>query len=236
MTTRECSPSCAAKILATLGPASSRTETIRALFDAGADVFRLNFSHRSQKEHRERYQTLRQLERETGRPSRAAIVPKLEKPAVIDDLEAIVELPAEQVPRTQKRIVRACRKVGKPVIIATQMMESMITSPVPTRAEASDVATAIYDGVDAVMLSAESAAGKYPVEAVRMMDTIIREVESDPHYRTVIKASSTAAVEHTIADAICASLRHTTSLLPIGAVVTYTRSGYTSLRAARERP
>jgi pyruvate kinase len=146
-----------------------------------------------------------------------------------------VELPAEQVPAIQKRIVRACRKAGKPVVVATQMLESMITAPVPTRAEASDVATAVYDGADAVMLSAESAAGRYPREAVAMMDRIITQVEADPYYRTVIDASqSTPSL--TVADAICSSLRQTASLLPVAAMVTYTRSGYTSLRAARERP
>ena len=137
---------------------------------------------------------------------RAGIVAKLEKPAAIECLDAIlaetdavmvargdlgVEMPAEQVPAIQKRIVRACRRLGKPVIVATQMLESMVGAPVPTRAEASDVATAIYDGADAVMLSAESASGKYPVEAVAMMDRIIAQTEADPHYRDAIDASHT---------------------------------------------
>src|SRR5204863_7504828 len=99
--------------------------------------------------------------------------------------------PAEQVPAIQKRIVRACRRAGKPVIVATQMLESMVAAPVPTRAEASDVATAIYDGADAVMLSAESASGQYPVEAVSMMSNIIAQTEADPHYREVVEASHT---------------------------------------------
>src|SRR5207245_8998808 len=98
-----------------------------------------------------------------------------------------VEMPAEQVPAIQKRIVRACRRLGKPVIVATQMLESMIGAPVPTRAEASDVATAIYDGAHAVMLSAESASGSYPVEAVKMMARIITEVESDPHHSELLR-------------------------------------------------
>ena len=147
---------------------------------------------------------------------RAGVLAKLEKPAAIERLDAIValsdavmvargdlgvEMPAEQVPRIQKCIVRACRDAGKPVIVATQMLESMINSPVPTRAEASDVATAIYDGADAVMLSAESASGQYPCEAVAMMDRIIAEVERDPHYRTMIDASHSAP-ETTVADAI----------------------------------
>lgn len=385
-----------AKIVATLGPASSDAETIRALFETGADVFRFNFSHGSHEQHRERHDIVRRIEQETGRPiailldlqgpklrvgrfadgpatlvagnafrldldakpgtakraplphpeifaalkagtdlllddgkirlrvqacgadfadttviaggilserkgvnvpevllpisaltakdradlefglqlgvdwvalsfvqrpedmqelrdivqGRAGVLAKLEKPAAIERLDAIValsdalmvargdlgvEMPAEQVPRIQKRIVRACRDAGKPVIVATQMLESMIGAPVPTRAEASDVATAIYDGADAVMLSAESASGQYPREAVAMMDRIIAEVERDPHYRTVIDASHSAP-QPTVADAICSSLRQTASLVPVAAMVTYTRSGYTSLRAARERP
>ena len=182
--------------------------------------------------------------------TRVAIMAKLEKPAAVQRLEAIiavsdgvmvargdlgVEMPAEQVPAIQKRMVRACRAAGIPVIIATQMLESMITAPVPTRAEASDVATAVYDGADAVMLSAESASGKYPVEAVAMMDRIIAQVECDPYYRTVIDASHGAS-EPTIADAICGSLRQTASLLHVTAIVTFTRSGFTSRRTARERP
>lgn len=385
-----------AKIVATLGPASSDLQTIRRLFDAGADMFRLNFSHGTYAQHRERVDIIRQVERDVGRPiailldlqgpklrigtfangpvelqngaafrldldttpgnanrapmphpeifaalkagtdlllddgkirltvkecgpdfantfvanggrlserkgvnvpsvllplsamtakdradldfgmtlsidwvalsfvqrpedleeahaiikGRAGVLSKLEKPAAIDSLEPIialsdaimvargdlgVELPAEQVPRIQKRIVRACRDAGKPVIIATQMLESMISAPVPTRAEASDVATAVYDGADAVMLSAESASGQFPVEAVTMMDRIIREVEGDAYYRTVIEASHNEP-QASVADAICASLRVTARLLPIAAMVTYTRSGATSLRAARARP
>ena len=146
---------------------------------------------------------------------------KLEKPAAIERLDEIVarsdavmvargdlgvEMPPEQVPTIQRRIVRACREAGKPVIVATQMLESMIEAPTPTRAEASDVATAVYDGADAVMLSAESAAGKYPVEAVRMMDRIIAEVEPDPHYRTATDAALHPP-EATVADVICRSLR-----------------------------
>jgi pyruvate kinase len=385
-----------AKIVATLGPASSDRATIKALFESGADVFRLNFSHGAHADHKERLDLIRSVEQEVGRPiavlldlqgpklrigklangpvalktgasfrldldptpgdvsraplphpeifaalrpgtdllvddgkvrlkvlrcgpdfadtqvvtggtvsdrkgvnvpsvllpisamtskdrsdleygltlgidwvavsfvqrpedlqevqaivrGRAGVLAKLEKPAAIDALEAIVatadaimvargdmgvELPAEQVPRIQKRIVRVCRAAGKPVIVATQMLESMITSPVPTRAEASDVATAVYDGADAVMLSAESASGKYPREAVAMMDSIITEVEADPYYRDAIDASNTAP-QASVADAICLSLRQASSLLPVAAIVTYTRSGYTSLRAARERP
>src|SRR5205823_7966158 len=175
---------------------------------------------------------------------------KLEKPAAINQLEQIVqatdavmvargdlgvEMPAEQVPAIQKRIVRECRRLGKPVIVATQMLESMVGAPVPTRAEASDVASAVYDGADAVMLSAESASGKYPIEAVQMMDRIIWQVESDSHYRDVIEASHTR-VESTVPDAIFCAMRRVAGLLRLAATVAYTSSGYSSLRAARERP
>ena len=385
-----------AKIVATLGPASSDPATIRALFEAGADVFRLNFSHGAHEQHQQRYDAIRAIEADLGRPiailldlqgpklrigtfadgpvqlaagaafrldldptpgdatrapllhpeifaairrgtdlllddgrvrlrveecgdgfantrvvdggalserkgvnvpgvilplsaltdkdrrdlefglrlgvdwvalsfvqrpedlqevraivaGRAAIMSKLEKPAAIERLEDIialsdgvmvargdlgVELPAETVPALQKRIVRACRKTGKPVVVATQMLESMVAAPVPTRAEASDVATAIYDGADAVMLSAESASGRYPLEAVAMMDRIIVQVEGDPHYRLGIDASHVPA-ESTVSDAICCALRRTTGLLPVSTTITYTNSGHTSLRAARERP
>lgn len=184
--------------------------------------------------------------------SRALIVTKLEKPAAVDRLEEVieasdavmvargdlgVELPAEKVPSLQKRIVRACRKKGRPVIVATQMLESMIESPVPTRAEASDVATAIYDGADAVMLSAESAAGKHPVAAVEIMSRIIGQVESDPLYRQFLEASHSANVpgQTDVADAVCCAMRRAVALLQARAVVCFTHSGHTSFRAARER-
>ena len=385
-----------AKIIATLGPASSTEAQIHALFDAGADVFRLNFSHGSQADHAARLVSIRRLERDAGRPiavlldlqgpklrlgtftggraqltagerfrldldpaagdarraplphpeifaavtagtelllddgkirlriescstdhaettvvvggpisdrkgvnvpgailpispltpkdradlefglaqgvdwvalsfvqrpedidearalvgDRAWIMAKLEKPAAIEHLDGIVErvdgimvargdlgveLPPEQVPALQRRIVRACRRAGKPVVVATQMLESMIAAPVPTRAEVSDVATAIYDGVDAVMLSAESASGKYPVEAVTMMNRIIERVEKDTAYRAGLEASHTAA-ESTTADALCCALRRVTALIAPAVTVTYTSSGFTALRAARERP
>ena len=385
-----------ARILATLGPASSSREQIRALADAGADVFRLNFSHGSHEDHAERYRTIREVEQEVGRPigvlmdlqgpklrvgrfaegkvtlaagaafrldldpaagdasranlphpeifaaleagtelllddgklrlrvdafgadfaettvlvggvlsdrkgvnvpgvvlpisplttkdladldfglslgvdwvalsfvqraedlreareiigDRAWIMAKLEKPAAIDQLEPIValadgimvargdlgvELPPQQVPVLQRRIVRASRAAGKPVVVATQMLESMITSPVPTRAEASDVATAIYDGADAVMLSAESASGQYPLEAVGIMHRIICEVEHDPAWRAGLEASHTPAESNT-PDAICCALRRVTGLLGAAATVAYTTSGFSALRASRERP
>lgn len=387
-----------AKIVATLGPASSDKDTVRRLFLAGVDVFRLNFSHGSAADHRARFAILRELEKATGRPigiladlqgpklrvgtfadgpvmlsegaafrldldtapgnttraslphpeifaalipgaelllddgrlrlvvercgaefaetrvvvggklserkgvnvpgvvlpitaltqkdrrdldlalelgadwialsfvqrpqdvaearvligDRAGIVSKLEKPSAVEQLDEIValsdavmvargdlgvELPAERVPAIQKRIVRSCRRLGKPVIVATQMLESMVESPVPTRAEASDVATAIYDGADAVMLSAESASGKHPVEAVAMMNRIIEQVEADPLYRQLIDASHTAARPGgDVAEAVCCAMRRTVTLLQAAAIVCYTSSGHTSLRAARERP
>jgi pyruvate kinase len=146
-----------------------------------------------------------------------------------------VELPAEKVPAIQKRIVRACRRLGKPVIVATQMLESMISAPVPTRAEASDVATAIYDGADAVMLSAESASGKYPVESVTMMNRIIEQTEADPQYREAIDASHTPPAANT-PDAIGWAARSVAGLLDVAAMVAYTSSGSSALRMARERP
>ncbi|NMG77478.1 pyruvate kinase [Aromatoleum diolicum] len=384
------------RILATLGPSSATPERIRALFNAGADVFRLNFSHGSHADHAERLRQIRDIERETGRPigilmdlqgpklrigkladgkvmlhagsrfrldldatpgdatranlphpeifaaleagtelllddgklrlrvdafgadfadttvivggalsdrkgvnvpgvvlpispltpkdladldyglslgvdwvalsfvqrpedireareiigDRAWIMAKLEKPAAIERLDEIValadgvmvargdlgvELPPEQVPMLQKRIVRAARAAGRPVVVATQMLESMIVSPVPTRAEASDVATAIYDGADAVMLSAESASGQYPVEAVTIMDRIITQVEQDPAWRPGLEASHTPAAANT-PEAICCALRRVTALIEPAATVAYSASGFTCLRASRERP
>ena len=384
------------KIVATLGPASSEPEMIRRLFDAGVDVFRLNFSHGTHADHKARYDAIRQIEADVGRPvgilmdlqgpklrlgkmvggkqmleigqkltldlnpepgengrvpllhpeifaaiqpgddlliddgkvrlrvlscnkeqaevqalnagmisdrkgvnvpgailplsaltekdredlafglsigidwialsfvqrpedihelkaivgNQAWVMAKLEKPSAIDSLDAIVaasdgvmvargdlgvELPPEDVPVLQKRIVRACRKVGKPVIVATQMMESMITSPVPTRAEVSDVATAVYDGVDAVMLSAESASGAYPIEAVEMMNRILQSTERDPLQRITMDA--VASDRHSDArDAISAAIRTVAETLPVAATVAYTSSGATTLRVAHERP
>ena len=386
-----------AKIVATLGPSSSSLEAIRRLFEAGADVFRLNFSHGTHEDHKARYRIIRELEQKTGRPvgvlvdlqgpklrvgtfaagrvelaagaafrldldtrapgddtrvslphpevfqalspgvelllddgklrlsveangpdfaqtrvitggplsdrkgvsvvgavlpvsaltekdrrdlafgldlgadwialsfvqrpedldevreivrGRAGVMAKLEKPSAIERLEEIVdrsdavmvargdlgvEMPPEKVPPIQQRILRVCRSAGKPVVVATQMLESMIQTPTPTRAEASDVASAIYHGADAVMLSAESASGQYPVEAVTMMDRIITEVERDPFYRRMIDAAHPEPGS-TISDTICCALRRATGLLSIAAAVTYTSSGYTSLRTARERP
>jgi pyruvate kinase len=181
---------------------------------------------------------------------RAAIMTKVEKPAAVkcfDDILAVsdgimvargdlgVELPVQNVPPIQKRLVRKCREVAKPVIVATQMLESMIESPMPTRAEVSDVATAIYEGSDAIMLSAESAAGDYPVEAVQTMDNVAREVEDDPTYREVIE-SSRRADRQTVADGIVAAAREIAETTDIKAICCYTESGTTALLTARERP
>ncbi|MGF7175706.1 pyruvate kinase [Azospirillum doebereinerae] len=181
---------------------------------------------------------------------RAALMSKLEKPQAIAHLDEIielsdgimvargdlgVELPAEDVPTLQKRIVRESRRAGKPVIVATQMLESMVSAPAPTRAEASDVATAVYDGADAVMLSAETASGDYPIEAVSMMDRIARRVEHDPLYRTIMDAQHPDP-QQTAADAITAAARQVAHTIQAAAIVTYTTSGSTTLRAARERP
>jgi pyruvate kinase len=384
------------KIVATLGPASSSPEAIRALFDAGVDVFRLNLSHGRQSDHHEKHEIIRRIERDTGRPigvmadlqgpklrlgvfaqgkveiatgarfrldldptpgderrapllhpeifaaiqpgtelllddgkvrlrvescgadfaenvaivggwlsdrkgvnvpgvalpisaltdkdradlafaldlgvdwvalsfvqrpqdvaegrelvaGRAGILVKLAKPLAIESLDGIVELadavmvargdlgvemPPEDVPPIQKHIIQACRVAGKPVIVATQMLESMTASPTPTRAEASDVATAIYEGADAVMLSAESASGAYPVEAVEMMNRIICRVERDPLYRALTEAGQLAP-ERTPSDAISKAARQVAQTIGAAAIVSYTTSGATALRAARERP
>lgn len=181
---------------------------------------------------------------------RAGILSKIEKPQAVARLDEIIELsdaimvargdlgvemPLETVPGLQKRIVRACRKSGKPVVVATQMLESMISAAVPTRAEVSDVATAVFEGADAVMLSAESAAGDYPVEAVSMMNSIAENVESDATYDAIIHAQRSEPLP-TGADAISAASRQIAETLDLAAVVCYTASGTTGLRAARERP
>ena len=384
------------KIVATLGPASSGYETIRALFDAGADVFRLNMSHGEHSEISARHEIIRRVERETGRPigiladlqgpkircgefadgpyelevgqkfrfdldttpgdatrvclphaeifaamktgarllindgkvavtvdtfgkdfaectvtvggeisnrkgvnvpdvvlplaalsekdrkdlefvctlgvdwlalsfvqrpedvlearelagDRAAILSKIEKPAAVEAYDEIlkvsdgimvargdlgVELPVWKVPPIQKQLVRGARKAAKPVIVATQMLESMITSPVPTRAEVSDVAAAIYEGADAVMLSAESAAGDFPIEAVTTMNNVAIEVESDPTYRQVIEASRPAA-ERSVADGIVAAAREIAETADIKAICCFSQSGSTVTKVSRERP
>jgi pyruvate kinase len=181
---------------------------------------------------------------------KAAILSKIEKPSAVADLEDViaasdgimvargdlgVEMPVEKVPGIQKRITRLARAAGKPVIVATQMLESMISSPMPTRAEVSDVATAVFDGADAIMLSAESAVGQYPTEAIEMMDKIAVEVEQDPVYEAILYATQT---EHlpTGADAIAAAASAIADTVKLGAIVCYTATGSTVLRVTRERP
>ena len=181
---------------------------------------------------------------------RAAVMAKIEKPQAVHRLDEIleqtdalmvargdlgVEMPLEKVPGVQKMMTRSGRAAGKPVVVATQMLESMITSPVPTRAEVSDVATAIFEGADAVMLSAESAAGQFPVEAVATMNRIAEEVEADLLYRNILNAQR-AEPEATGADAIADAARHIADTLDLAAVICWTSSGSTAMRMARERP
>lgn len=225
-------------------PMGAMTEKDRADLDfalgLGVDWIALSFVQRS-----EDVAEARKIAR-----GRAAIMTKIEKPAAISQLDEIiemsdgimvargdlgVEMPLEQVPGLQKKITRAARQAGKPVVIATQMLESMISSPVPTRAEVSDVATAVYDGADAVMLSAESAVGEFSVEAVKTMDRVAQEVEGDTLYDTMIHAQQTEP-EATGADAISAAARTIADTLNLAAIVCYTSSGATGIRAARERP
>jgi pyruvate kinase len=181
---------------------------------------------------------------------RAGIIAKLEKPSAIDSLDGIlalsdavmvargdlgVELPPENVPTLQKLIIRKSREAGKPVVVATQMLESMIQAPQPTRAEASDVATAVYEGADAVMLSAETAVGAHGPKAVAMMDRIIRRVERDPHFHRLMEFNRIRSTP-TDADAITAAAREVAHTINAAAIVTYTSSGSTTLRASRQRP
>ena len=181
---------------------------------------------------------------------RASVMAKIEKPQAIDRLPEIiemsdalmvargdlgVELPLERVPSLQKQMTRLARRAGKPVVVATQMLESMIQSPVPTRAEVSDVATAVYEGADAIMLSAESAAGKFPVEAVSTMNRIGEEVERAPPYPGVVNAQR-AEPEPTVGDAIADAARQIAETLDLSAIICWTSSGSTALRVARERP
>lgn len=182
---------------------------------------------------------------------RALVLAKIEKPQAITRLDEIVEMsdalmvargdlgvemPLEKVPGLQKRITRLTRRLGKPVVVATQMLESMIVSPVPTRAEVSDVATAVFEGADAVMLSAESAAGQYPVEAVATMNRIAEEVETDLVYRDVIAGQRSAMPQPTGADAIAVAARDVAETLDLKAICAWTSSGSTAFRIARERP
>ncbi|GLZ89189.1 pyruvate kinase [Metapseudomonas resinovorans] len=181
---------------------------------------------------------------------RAFLMAKIEKPSAVVHLEEIarlcdaimvargdlgVEVPAENVPRIQKDIIRTCRQLGRPVVVATQMLESMRFSPAPTRAEVTDVANAVAEGTDAVMLSAETASGDYPLETVQMMSKIIRQVENGPDFQSQLDVSRPQA-EATASDAISCAIRRISSILPVVALVNYTESGSSSLRASRERP
>ena len=181
---------------------------------------------------------------------RAGVISKIEKPSALENIDEIVELsdavmvargdlgvelPPEQVPIAQRKIIRAARAAGRPVIVATHMLESMVDAPTPTRAEASDVATAVYQGADAVMLSAESAVGRHPQSAVAIMDRIIRAVEDDDAYWSSLPRDMTPP-QATTADAIALSARHITDVIGCAALVAYTATGSSAIRVARERP
>ena len=182
--------------------------------------------------------------------NQTGIMAKFEKPMAIKNMNEIlqhcdaamvargdlgVEMPPEEVPIIQKKIVQSCRDFGIPVVVATQMLDSMVESPSPTRAEASDVATAVFDAADCLMLSAETASGKFPVESVKIMDRIIRGVENDNSYRQILE-SKQIKLEETTSDAISSAASQVVKTVLAKAIFTYTRSGATAKRAARERP
>lgn len=213
---------------------------LMAVLDAGVDWIAMSFIQRPA--------DLDEI-REHCR-GRTGIIAKIEKPQavvhlseIIDAADAImvargdlgVEVPLEKVPGIQKQITRGARRAGKPVVVATQMLESMINAPVPTRAEVSDVATAVFEGADAIMLSAESAVGAYPVEAVATMDRIAMEVERDVNYAGIIN-SQRAEPQATGADAIASAVRQIAETLHLAAICCYTGSGTTGMRVSRERP
>jgi pyruvate kinase len=227
----------------TLLPMSAMTPKDRADLDAalalGVDWIALSFVQRPE--------DVAELKKIVA--GRAGVLAKIEKPKALDSLAGIleladalmvargdlgVEMPLERVPGLQKQITRAARKAGKPVVVATQMLESMITAPMPTRAEVSDVATAVFDGADAVMLSAESASGAFPIEAVQTMDRIAMAVEDDPLYDSLILAQR-GTPEKTTPDAIMAAVHEVTETIEARAIVCWTKSGLTAMRAARER-
>jgi pyruvate kinase len=225
-------------------PISALTEKDREdlayALDLGVDYIALSFV-----QHPEDVREAREL---IG--DRAGIISKIEKPSALAQIEEIVdlsdavmvargdlgvELPPEMVPIAQRKIIRAARAAGRPVIVATHMLESMVDAPTPTRAEASDVATAVYQGADAVMLSAESAVGRHPQSAVAIMDRIIRAVEDDEEYWSSLPRDMTPP-QATTADAIALSARHITDVIGCAALVAYTATGSTAIRVARERP
>jgi pyruvate kinase len=211
-----------------------------AALDAGIDWIAMSFIQRPS--------DLAEFREIAG--SKVGLLAKIEKPQAVEHLAEIievadaimvargdlgVELPLERVPGIQKQITRGARRAGKPVVVATQMLESMISAPVPTRAEVSDVATAVFEGADAIMLSAESAAGAFPVEAVATMDRIAIEVEQDVNYRSIISGQR-AEPQATGADAIAAAVRQIAETLNLAAICCYTGSGATGIRVSRERP
>jgi pyruvate kinase len=228
----------------TMIPVSAMTAKDRsdldAALEAGVDWIALSFVQRP-----EDVAEVKKIAR-----GRALVMAKIEKPQAVARLDDIlevsdavmvargdlgVEMPLEKVPGIQKRIVQRARAAGKPVVVATQMLESMITAPVPTRAEVSDVGTAVFEGADAIMLSAESAAGQYPTEAVGTMGRIAEEIESDPSYRAGI-AMDRAEPGRSGSDAIAAAARQIADTMELKAIVAWTASGSTAARIARERP
>lgn len=228
----------------TLLPISSLTDKDRADLDTslklGADWIALSFVQRAEDI----------IEAKKIIDGRAAVLAKIEKPSAIDEIDDIiaagdgfmvargdlgVEMPVERVPGLQKQITRKARGAGKPIVVATQMLESMTASPMPTRAEVSDVATAVFDGADAIMLSGESAVGQYPVETIEMMNRIAREVEHDPSYDAFVHAIEVPKMP-TGADAIAAAAHTISETLKVSAILCYTATGSTALRVARERP
>lgn len=215
-------------------------EDLAFALDLGVDYIALSFV-----QHSEDVREARELIKD-----RAGIISKIEKPSALENIEEIVELsdavmvargdlgvelPPEQVPIAQRKIIRAARAAGRPVIVATHMLESMVEAATPTRAEASDVATAVYQGADAVMLSAESAVGRHPQSAVAIMDRIIRAVEEDEEYWSSLPRDMTPP-QATTADAIALSARHIADVVGCSAVVAYTSTGSSAIRVARERP
>ncbi|GAA5107548.1 pyruvate kinase [Bartonella jaculi] len=223
------------------GPMTPKDKAdLQALLEQPVDWVALSFIQRP-----EDVIAVRQLTK-----SKVSLMAKIEKPQALEHIQQIinvsdgimiargdlgVEMPLERIPALQMELIKACRLVGKPVVVATQMLESMITSSVPTRAEVSDVATAVYAGSDAVMLSAESASGLYPEEAVLMMDRIARQIEQDPTYEAQVGAQHPAP-ESTGTDAISLAARQIAETLQLKAIVAYTASGTTGVRASRERP
>lgn len=227
--------------LLNIGPLTEKDKADLAhVLKLGVDWVALSFVQRAE--------DVQEVRRLIG--TRAAILSKIEKPSAIAELAEVisasdgimvargdlgVEMPVEKVPGLQKQITRMARAAGKPVIVATQMLESMISSPMPTRAEVSDVATAVFDGADAIMLSAESAVGQYPVEAIQTMDRIAIEVEHDPVYEAILHATKTEP-QPTGADAIAQAASAIAGTVRLGAIVCYTATGSTVLRVTRERP